>query len=208
MRTLRYVALTSRCRIGVEDRMDQPAVVALLFGSALQIITAYAARAPRSARIVLILLSWAAIIYSLAAFTLWGAIAMRWNTPLLAAILAGALLGGASGAVAFKQLIPSEAETQLRADIRGFISSGEAIRDNWLTDARALMQGSHNSHIVLYRESEIERWRERLQRMIAEQKVLNVDDTTAYVTTTEGDRISGSITALKALLRDWRTFKL
>ena len=195
-------------RIGRRRLMDQPAVVALLFGSALQIITVFATRTPRSARLVLLLTSWAAIIYSFAAFTVWGAIGMRWNMPLYVAILAGALFGGASGAVAFKQLMPSDAETKLRADIREFISTGESIRDNWLTDARALMQGSQNSHIVLYREVEIERWRERLQRMIAQQKVLNVDDTNAFVTTTEGDRISGSITALKALLRDWRTFKL
>ena len=66
----------------------------------------------------------------------------------------------------------------------------------------------HNAHIFEYRLRQIEQWRERLGAVIAAQEVLNVDDTTAFVLTTEGDRISGSIIALKALLRDWRSFKL
>src|SRR5436309_8309286 len=141
------------------------------------------------------------------AFARWGAMALRWTVPMWAAILAGAILGGASGAFAWKQTMPSLEETRLRVELRYWISSGETARDNFIHELGLLRLGHHNAQIATHRARQIEQWRERLGAAIARQTVLRVEETTAFVMSTTGNRISDSIRALKVLLRDWRSFK-
>ena len=141
------------------------------------------------------------------AFALWGAMALRWTVPMWAAILAGAILGGGSRGFAWKQAMPSLEETRLRVEIRYWISSGETARDNFIHELGLLRLGHHNAQIATHRARQIEQWRERLGAAIAQQTVLSVAETTAFVMSTRGDRISDSIGALQVLLRDWRSFK-
>jgi len=69
-----------------------------------------------------------------------------------------------------------------------------------------LRLGHHNAQIATHRARQIEQWRERLGAAIAQQTVLSVAETTAFLMSTRGDRISDSIGALQVLLRDWRSF--
>ena len=140
------------------------------------------------------------------AFALWGAMALRWTVPMWAAILAGAILGGGSRGFAWKQAMPSLEETRLRVELRYWISSGETARDNFIHELGLLRLGHHNAQIATHRARQIEQWRERLGAAIAQQTVLSVAETTAFVMSTRGDRISDSIGALQVLLRDWRSF--
>ncbi len=128
------------------------------------------------------------------------------DRSLWAAILAGAILGGGSRGFAWKQAMPSLEETRLRVEIRYWISSGETARDNFIHELGLLRLGHHNAQIATHRARQIEQWRERLGAAIAQQTVLSVAETTAFVMSTRGDRISDSIGALQVLLRDWRSF--
>src|SRR2546430_2967756 len=75
--------------------MDPLTALTLLFAAALQIFC-WALPVPRMARLPLATISGAMILYSLSAFALMGADAMRLAVPQWLAVLACVLVGGAA----------------------------------------------------------------------------------------------------------------